>query len=118
VGLVVREGVGQGGEMTQALYAHMNNKKIFLKFVQNKLLHISPSCPHFPLKIQFSFPLMKLTQFLTEPVSINYKSVLYPIKNVLAFILTSFVIFFLLLCWVGYIVAFTKVLTIYQIHHT
>jgi hypothetical protein len=24
---VVREGVGQGGEMTQALYAHMNNKK-------------------------------------------------------------------------------------------
>jgi hypothetical protein len=23
---VVREGVGQGGEMTQALYAHMNNK--------------------------------------------------------------------------------------------
>jgi hypothetical protein len=22
---VVREGVGQGGEMTQALYAHMNN---------------------------------------------------------------------------------------------
>jgi hypothetical protein len=25
---VVREGVGQGGEMTQALYAHMNNKTI------------------------------------------------------------------------------------------
>jgi hypothetical protein len=25
---VVREGVGQRGEMTQALYAHMNNKKI------------------------------------------------------------------------------------------
>jgi NaMN:DMB phosphoribosyltransferase len=25
---VVREGVEQGGEMTQALYAHMNNKKI------------------------------------------------------------------------------------------
>jgi hypothetical protein len=24
---VVREGVGEGGEMTQALYAHMNNKK-------------------------------------------------------------------------------------------
>jgi hypothetical protein len=24
---VVREGVGQGGEMTQALYAHMNNKR-------------------------------------------------------------------------------------------
>jgi hypothetical protein len=23
---VVREGWGQGGEMTQALYAHMNNK--------------------------------------------------------------------------------------------
>jgi NaMN:DMB phosphoribosyltransferase len=23
---VVREGVGAGGEMTQALYAHMNNK--------------------------------------------------------------------------------------------
>jgi hypothetical protein len=25
---VVREGVGQGGEMTQDLYAHMNNKTI------------------------------------------------------------------------------------------
>jgi hypothetical protein len=25
---VVREEVGQGGEMTQALYAHMNNKTI------------------------------------------------------------------------------------------
>jgi hypothetical protein len=24
---VVREGVGAGGEMTQVLYAHMNNKK-------------------------------------------------------------------------------------------
>jgi hypothetical protein len=24
---VVREGVGQGGEMTQALYAHMNSKR-------------------------------------------------------------------------------------------
>jgi predicted DNA-binding transcriptional regulator AlpA len=24
---VVKEGVGQGGEMTQALYAHMNNKR-------------------------------------------------------------------------------------------
>jgi NaMN:DMB phosphoribosyltransferase len=27
-GWVVREGVGAGGEMTQALYAHMNNKKV------------------------------------------------------------------------------------------
>jgi hypothetical protein len=26
VGWVVREGWGQGGEMTQASYAHMNNK--------------------------------------------------------------------------------------------
>jgi hypothetical protein len=25
---VVREGVGEGGEMTQALYAHMSNKTI------------------------------------------------------------------------------------------
>jgi NaMN:DMB phosphoribosyltransferase len=24
---VVREGVGAGGEMSQALYAHMNNKR-------------------------------------------------------------------------------------------
>jgi hypothetical protein len=24
---VVREGVGEGGEMNQALYAHMNNKR-------------------------------------------------------------------------------------------
>jgi hypothetical protein len=31
---VVREGVGQGGEMTQALYAHMNNKTI-KKFLKN-----------------------------------------------------------------------------------
>jgi hypothetical protein len=28
---VVREGVGAGGEMTQALYAHMNNKRKVLK---------------------------------------------------------------------------------------
>jgi hypothetical protein len=28
---VVREGVGAGGEMTQALYTHMNNKKIKIK---------------------------------------------------------------------------------------
>jgi NaMN:DMB phosphoribosyltransferase len=28
---VVREGVGAGGEMTQVLYAHMNNKKIKIK---------------------------------------------------------------------------------------
>jgi hypothetical protein len=39
---VVREGVGLGGEMTQALYAHMNNKKkkekkkIFLGFGEDK----------------------------------------------------------------------------------
>jgi hypothetical protein len=30
---VVREGLGQGGEMNQALYAHMNNNK---KKVNNK----------------------------------------------------------------------------------
>jgi hypothetical protein len=29
--LNAREGVGQGGEMTQALYAHMNKKKIKIK---------------------------------------------------------------------------------------
>jgi hypothetical protein len=28
---VVREGVGQGGEITQALYAHMNNKTTKIK---------------------------------------------------------------------------------------
>jgi NaMN:DMB phosphoribosyltransferase len=28
---VVREEVGAGGEMTQALYAHMTNKKIKVK---------------------------------------------------------------------------------------
>jgi hypothetical protein len=27
---MVREGVGRGGEMTQALYAHMNNKNIYI----------------------------------------------------------------------------------------
>jgi hypothetical protein len=31
VELVVREGVGAGGEMTQALYAHMNNETIKIK---------------------------------------------------------------------------------------
>jgi hypothetical protein len=38
---VVREGVGQGGEMTQALYAHMNNKIILKRnvvFIQNGIL--------------------------------------------------------------------------------
>jgi NaMN:DMB phosphoribosyltransferase len=34
---VVREGVGAGEEMTQALYAHMNNKKyIYLKKKKKK----------------------------------------------------------------------------------
>jgi NaMN:DMB phosphoribosyltransferase len=28
---MVREGVGAGGEIIQALYAHMNNKKIKIK---------------------------------------------------------------------------------------
>jgi NaMN:DMB phosphoribosyltransferase len=38
---VVREGVGAGGEMTQALYAHMNNKrkKKKLKIKKNVILH-------------------------------------------------------------------------------
>jgi hypothetical protein len=31
---VVREGVGQGEEMTQALYAHMNNKRKKLKKIK------------------------------------------------------------------------------------
>jgi hypothetical protein len=31
---VVREGVGAGGEMTQALYAHMNNKRKKKKFAE------------------------------------------------------------------------------------
>jgi hypothetical protein len=34
---VVREGVGQGGEMNQALYAHMNNKR---KRKKNKNMNI------------------------------------------------------------------------------
>jgi hypothetical protein len=29
---MVREGMGQGGEMTQALYAHMNNNKKKVSF--------------------------------------------------------------------------------------
>jgi hypothetical protein len=33
---VVREGVGEGGEMTQALYAHMNNKIIIKKTISRK----------------------------------------------------------------------------------
>jgi NaMN:DMB phosphoribosyltransferase len=36
---VVREGVGAGGELTQALYAHMNNK-IIKK--ERKLKKITP----------------------------------------------------------------------------
>jgi hypothetical protein len=32
---VVREGVGQGGEMNQALYAHMNNKRKMKKKKEN-----------------------------------------------------------------------------------
>jgi hypothetical protein len=34
---VVREGVGAGGEMNQALYAHMNNKRK-MKKKKNKVL--------------------------------------------------------------------------------
>jgi hypothetical protein len=33
---VVREGVGEEGEMTQALYAHMNNKTIKNKKIKEK----------------------------------------------------------------------------------
>jgi hypothetical protein len=38
---VVREGVGAGGEMTQALYAHMNNKTIkhFLEITSDVVVH-------------------------------------------------------------------------------
>jgi hypothetical protein len=36
---VVREGVGQGGEMTQALYAHMNNKTIIIKKINKHISH-------------------------------------------------------------------------------
>jgi hypothetical protein len=49
---VVREGWGQGGEMNQALYAHMNNKrkmkknkKIKINFLKNKLVCV-PSFWH------------------------------------------------------------------------
>jgi hypothetical protein len=34
---MVREGVGTGGEMTQALYAHMNNKTIKKKEKKTQL---------------------------------------------------------------------------------
>jgi hypothetical protein len=34
---VVREGWGQGGEMNQALYAHMNNKRKMKKKKQQKV---------------------------------------------------------------------------------
>jgi hypothetical protein len=33
---VVREGVGKGGEMNQALYAHMNNKRKMKKIKKIK----------------------------------------------------------------------------------
>jgi hypothetical protein len=41
---VVREGVGAGGEMTQALYAHMNNKTIKIKINKliNKTIELKP----------------------------------------------------------------------------
>jgi hypothetical protein len=50
---VVREGVGEGGEMTQALYAHMNNKTIKIK----KILECS-----FP----FIFPLHYFLDEITK----------------------------------------------------
>jgi hypothetical protein len=44
---VVREGVGQRREMTQALYAHMNNKAIKKKekkssLVLGEVIHVGP----------------------------------------------------------------------------
>jgi hypothetical protein len=37
--------MGQGGEMTQALYAHMNNKKIKIKKKQlRNLKHLIQKC--------------------------------------------------------------------------
>jgi NaMN:DMB phosphoribosyltransferase len=35
---VVREGVGAGGEMNQALYAHMNNKRKMKKKKESTVL--------------------------------------------------------------------------------
>jgi hypothetical protein len=39
---VVREGVGARGEMTQALYAHMNNKRKMKKMVYNYITILMP----------------------------------------------------------------------------
>jgi hypothetical protein len=36
---VVREGWGQGGEMNQALYAHMNNKRKMKKKIISFSMH-------------------------------------------------------------------------------
>jgi hypothetical protein len=38
---VVREGVGAGGEINQALYAHMNNKRKMKKKI-NKIINNTP----------------------------------------------------------------------------
>jgi hypothetical protein len=71
---VVREGVGQGGEMNQALYAHMNNKRkmkkktlkknkkkvstIYQQFLQASFFHLHicahSICTRFMLPCPFS----------------------------------------------------------------
>jgi hypothetical protein len=53
---VVREGVGAGGEMTQGLYAHMNNKTIKKKRKSepkeyNYFLHCQPSLNKYLTKV-------------------------------------------------------------------
>jgi hypothetical protein len=40
------------------------------------------------------------------------------LKSASVELILFFLFIFLLLCWVGYIVAFTKILTTYQIYHT
>jgi hypothetical protein len=56
---VVREGVGAGGEVTQALYAHMNNKR--------KKKEAMSLCPFFPTHFFHHFP--ELPSFIHSNLS-------------------------------------------------
>jgi hypothetical protein len=63
---VVREGVGAGGEMNQALYAHMNNKRKRKKNCFLSMLKIPHSMHFLLLKflVEKSIILMDLLLFV------------------------------------------------------
>jgi hypothetical protein len=68
---VVREGVGAGGEMTQALYAHMNNKTI-KKNQYTPLIQVNKKYCFFNFRKIFLCPTYMQKQLLSHSYLVSY----------------------------------------------